>query len=246
MTTDQLIALSASLGAFVSAFATFLTIREMKRQREDSYRPELVFMGSAFECISDPKIKGKVPIVWHPSLNGVRQDTTSYFTYVSLYNIGLGSAKNLQITWDYPFSILVSELNNLTNKYFSTSFFRFENGVLFFDSETHGNMVSNWRTQQQCRLNYVLPSSTKTDSLQVTLPHAYILIVSAIVYFGAITEDIEMIENIPELKVHIDYYDIANKKHSVNYSFNFSPTMFAGNGESIHCYLESKSTAKEV
>jgi hypothetical protein len=54
MTNDQIVALLASIGACLSAVATFLTVRQIAKQRVASYRPELALSQSIFEGSTDP------------------------------------------------------------------------------------------------------------------------------------------------------------------------------------------------
>ena len=53
MTVDQLVALGASIGACLSAIAAFLMIRQIARQREASYRPELALSRTAIRSTRD-------------------------------------------------------------------------------------------------------------------------------------------------------------------------------------------------
>ena len=43
MTWDQIIALLASVGACVAAFLVLLTLKEMKKQRQTSITPDIIF-----------------------------------------------------------------------------------------------------------------------------------------------------------------------------------------------------------
>jgi len=89
MTIDQGIALATSIAACLSALAAFFTIRQVSKQRESSYHPELAVSRTKFQCISNPLSEGHIPDTWidwtdeeEPGLPVITIDT---FTQESFY-----------------------------------------------------------------------------------------------------------------------------------------------------------------
>jgi len=64
MTIDQVIALSASVGAFMSAIAAFLAVRQNTKQREASYRPELAITKTTLTASKSPISKSTYADFW--------------------------------------------------------------------------------------------------------------------------------------------------------------------------------------
>ena len=85
--TDQIIALLACLLSLLVAMATFLTVRQIAKQREASYRPELVFATAVYEAWS-----AQNNIHWKcSSLSS--ESKRENFARITFINIGLGAAK---------------------------------------------------------------------------------------------------------------------------------------------------------
>lgn len=85
----------SGIGACVSAVATFLTVREMKKQREASYKPDIFAAPCCFTGGDAAALQqGKKPAF-------------------SFRNLGMGAAKNVKIVMQTNIQILLPELNAL-------------------------------------------------------------------------------------------------------------------------------------
>jgi hypothetical protein len=109
-------ALLAALAAMLTAVGTFLTVRQMQRQMEASYRPELTF-ARVFIKGEAHSPQYPLPTRWTeaPRLtenwsgDGVSAGATITLTrvpvvwgfYTNLYNIGLGAATSINIVWNF-------------------------------------------------------------------------------------------------------------------------------------------------
>lgn len=114
MTIDQIIALLACFGTLLSAIATLLTVRHMKRQRELSYLPDLMISRMFFDGCHWPDAKSYFANGWRPS-EKVEGDEEILF-YMPLRNVGLGAAKNISVDWSFPIDEVVCQLNDLGQK----------------------------------------------------------------------------------------------------------------------------------
>ena len=97
MTNDQFVALLASIGACLSAVATFLTVRQIAKQREASYRPELALSRVYLECTKDPITQGSIPTLWAAKGKDGKTDPLTRSLSLLLRNVGLGTAKGVSI-----------------------------------------------------------------------------------------------------------------------------------------------------
>lgn len=240
MTIDQIIALSASVGAFLAAIATFLTVRQMIQQREASYRPELIISRTFFEGSKDPITKGELPTHWvrKPIADG-EHDSLPVFS-VPLINLGLGAAKNLAVQWSFPIEEMIKQVNDLAQRTLTPAYFDLKDGAMSIKSESLGSGTSMWKNQQQDSLDYVLPVAVSNVFCQLRLPLAFIQLSAAYLYLAAKDKDRKSIPDIPPIRAHLEYFDIGDKQHSADFDISIQIIMFAGDGTFVNGYAESK------
>lgn len=243
MTNDQLVALFASIGACLSAVATFLTVRQIAKQREASYRPELAFSRVYLECTKDPIASGPIPTHWIAKGKDGTTDPLTRGLSLSLRNVGLGTAKAVSLSWSFPFDTVTKLVNELAQKSLSAAYFTFEKDALSLDSQDFGKSTSMWMNQKQGTMDYVLPAVVDHDPSLVTIPHAYIQIVSSLLYFAARQTDLGQFPEIPPLVVRMEYSDIGEAKHHATFSIQFQLSAIGGKGEFINGYLEATKVA---
>lgn len=88
-----------------------------------------------------------------------------------------------------------------------------------------------------------MPASAQHEAVKLKLPHAYILITSASIYFAAKDKDRKSFPEVPKLKADFEFLDIGERKHRASFEISFQMVMLGGGGEFIHGYLESKKSA---
>ena len=241
MTLDQFVALSASLAACASAVATFLTIRQMAKQREASYRPELAFSTTHFEGSS--ATDGQLPdnwIVWTPRSEPSNNQRE---LEIPLHNVGLGAARDISLTWSFPIERTVEEANALAQQALVPAYLTFEKGMLSITSDSLGKWMSMWKNQQHISMDFVLPASIPKESLALRLPHAYIQLCSALVYFAAHIEKRETFPAFPSLTAKLEYQDIGGTRHEADFEFTVDLESFSGKGEVIYGTVECRKLA---
>lgn len=243
MTNDQLVALFSSIGACLSAMATFLTVRQIAKQRKASYRPELAFSRVYLECTKDPIVSSPIPTHWiAEGKDGTSAPLARSFS-LSLRNVGLGTAKAVSLSWSFPFDAVTKLVNEQAQKSLSAAYFTFEKETLSLDSQDFGKSASMWRNQKQGTIDYILPAVVDHDPSFVTLPHAYIQIVSSLLYFSVRQAGLEQFPEIPPLVVRMDYSDIGESKHCATFSIQFQISTIGGKGEFVDGYLEATKVA---
>ncbi len=150
MTTDQIIALGASVGACLSAIATFLTIRQMARQREASYKPELTPSRTNFCSTTNPLTGGALPDYWAEPPEGadaVPAAPRMHFS-VPLRNIGLGAAKTVDVSWSFQINEFVEAVNKAAQRSLTPAYFSYQSGALHFKSDSGDSSTSMWENQR--------------------------------------------------------------------------------------------------
>nr|WP_294994535.1 hypothetical protein [uncultured Sediminibacterium sp.] len=130
----NVIAVLSSIGTFITAFIAYRSIREMQRQRQSSYRPELYITGTHAQVFSPAfgehlchirfmQYKKYKPVdqfdVDPPP--GYQYDTSifqapSYWIATRLHNIGLGTAKRIEYKWEFDYKEAVRILRSQESK----------------------------------------------------------------------------------------------------------------------------------
>jgi hypothetical protein len=243
MTIDQLVAMTASIGACMSAIAAFLTVKQISKQRESSYRPELAISQTEFECISNPLTNKKIPDTWVIKNRNSQEKEIDFFKNftIPLRNVGLGAAKEVSIKWSFPFEKTVIHVNDLAQKSLTPAYFEFKNQVLTLNSDNLGSYASMWGNQQKTKIDFVLPAPIDQMPVELILPLAYIQLASALVYFSAKTKNFDFKNEIPTLHLSLDYLDIGGKKYQSKFAIDINLSMIANEGEMFSGYIESKN-----
>lgn len=243
MTIDQTISLAASIGACLSAIAAFLAVRQVSKQRESSYKPELVLSRTVFECSSNPLSKGEIPDTWVPRKDNEEESNFLRSFSMPLRNVGLGAAKGIKVTWSFPIESVVATVNEITQKSLIPAYFEYEHEILSLKSEELGGSTSMWGNQKKSNIDFVLPSPMDSSPIELVLPNAYIQIISALIHFSAKSGNFESFPDIPPLNLDIEFNDIGGGEHRSKFSISTELISVSGKGEAFHGYVESQNRA---
>lgn len=244
MSVDQVIALAASIGAFMSAIAAFLAVRQNTKQREASYKPELAITRTTFTASKSQLTKSSFADFWVETSEINNNETVNLLSSLSLSlcNVGLGAAKEVQLKWSFPIDQLVSNINKKAQTALVPAYFEYENEVLSLKSEQLHAATSMWRNQKHNFVDYVLPASADQEGVQVQVPPAYMELVSALIFFSS-KEKGTTFPEMPALKLELEFFDIGGGKHSSSFSIELNLVAIHGGGEGFHGYLQSKKNA---
>ena len=240
MTIEQLIAITASIGACLSAIATFLTVRQIANQREATYHPELDFSRTFFEAIPDQLRGGPLPSKWINKQSDSEAASYLYDLSIPMWNVGLGTAKAVVISWSFPIELTIERVNQSAQRTLTPAYFCCDESGVHIKSESLGNGISMLKNQQRATIDFVLPASVQKEPIEVTLPHAYIQLCSAVLYLGSKDKNTERSFEVPALTAHIEYIDIGNRSYRTDFEFQLHMTAIVGTGESFSGYIECK------
>ncbi len=240
MTIDQVISLGACIGAFLSATAAFLAVKQSSKHSEASYKPELVLVKTVFEALKNPLIEESTPASWVADYKEKNKEKHFEYFSIPIRNIGLGAAKNINISWSFDIENIVTKINELTQKNHIASYYEYNNGALSLKSKTGGDNCSFWSNQQEERLDFVLPASMDFDPQKLIVPLAYIQLASALVTYSNSSGETKIPE-LPKLVVSFEFYDIGGKKYKSKFELVLKLVAIVGKGERFTAYLEAKS-----
>ncbi|MBK8416691.1 MAG: hypothetical protein IPL22_20580 [Bacteroidetes bacterium] len=97
----------AAFGAVGSAALSYQAVKEMKRQREANFKPELI-LGKSDPIFIYGAVNSQINIPFIISQNEDQRNNFGYDDdiYISLYNIGAAPAKNVRINWNCNYARL--------------------------------------------------------------------------------------------------------------------------------------------
>lgn len=249
MTNDQIIALSASIAACVSGvagaisgFAALRTNKEMVRQRQASYQPELAFSRVVFDARSKPVVETALPLYWIPrdgqqSPDGTASPAKTNLT-LPLSNVGLGAARDVQITWSFALDQAIERLNDAAQRTNTSASFKQENQIVHVSGDAFGNFSSFWRNQKQASLNYVMPLTDAGGTIPVEIPDAYIAIYCIEIFLtlkqaSQANGEKTLSFDLPNLLADIRYSDIGGSIHHRTFEFTTDIVAAASDGKSF-------------
>lgn len=234
MTTDQIIALAASIGACLSAVTSLFVVLQMKQQREASYQPELVITNTTFEASNGSPAVHLLATNWAnvPKADNEPDHSSTHFS-LPLCNIGLGAAKNISLSWSFPIEDMVNRANELAQRTLTPAYFKIDNGELSLKSDDLGAGTSMWKNQQHDHLDYVLPMSVQKVQSKIELPHAFIALSSALLFLLTKEQKHKWAAEPIGITATLSYSDIGNKQYTVVSHIKLLIVMISASGTSF-------------
>lgn len=227
----------------MSAIATFLTVRQMSHQRQASYLPELVLSRTIFDGTASPMGKGPIPSHWVPKHGNESKTEVMPWFSLPLTNVGLGAAKDISVSWSFPIEEIIRQVNDLAQQTLTQLHFVLRDGAVSIKSESLGSGTSFWKNQQKETLDYVLPAAVQKEPVPLKIPHAFVLLSSALLFVSSKDTNSKSALSIPPLIARLEYRDIGNKAHIAVFEISLKLVAYGGDGSFIHGYLESKKCA---
>lgn len=173
---DQWVSFAACLAAFIAALATFLTVREMARQRKASFMPDLMISGRMVSLQTRYDTQQKHYKFREPlQLENDRLKPEQYQS-VKIMNIGPGSAKRIRVNWIIDTDKLAREINKVAAKASIDTRLNYDTGLgaLMFEGKdiyTTYHMVEN---QVGGQWDYLVPASVEGKGIDLVIPPFFI------------------------------------------------------------------------
>ena len=236
------ITLITVIASLLAAIGTLLTLVFLINQHKTSIKPEIVINDSKFLffCenyhlthyvnfyITNSKFDTSVFFNYTSSNNFVikpiKQRNSFYF---SPKNIGRGVAKDIELTWRFDTTSLISVLlSNKREVLFDTAFLS-KNSMLFITgSDTSLYLKRDMNNTD--RINYILPVNTENErnEINIQIPDFYLnmfakyVVLKQYISMKSHLKD-ELKGSFPDLFLKIKYKDISNNKDDVTYRIHF-------------------------
>lgn len=226
LTIDQYIASISGLAALATALATFLTVREIAKQRRSALVPDLASSHQFAYVYAEQPLSG-MRYVWSADPT-IPPQLVHHSRYgISLVNVGTGAAKQLQAKWALDLEGMVVRVNELARSASvpvsadmdsATSEVR----ILWADKVFSTGMVAN---QLKHDLGHVLPASLDKNGLHVEVPSVYLHLAALQVALGLVSlEEVAQAEDwarFPHAVLSLNYIDVLGDEHSKELEVSF-------------------------
>jgi hypothetical protein len=173
VTVDQIIALAASVGTCVAAVFALLALRESATQRKTSYRPQFALKrqtlyATGFDSLENWAVEKSegAPLESSPRYNA------------RLFNIGLGPAKAIEITWKFDHISLIEEVNRLSKQNGSKRAAIMRNERTLEIHTASGSRAGLFLDGDRQTYDFALPYHVEDAGLQLFVPLSFVFLVS--------------------------------------------------------------------
>lgn len=217
MSIDQWIAMISSIAGCLAAVAAFLAIRQYAKQREATYRPDIVVIRTPFKYsveVEDAKDVLLLAEFRNVDDKGHIRSGGGWFR-IPVRNVGLGAAKRVSVTWSYPFESSVAEANVLSMQVLGEELFSYKDGKLEVVAGASRGLASLWKNQRQRTYDCMHPSTDSSDQVYLTTPSSITMVVAALIRLTALCNDRPTSFEYSGIEIEFEYHDIGGKKHSV-------------------------------
>lgn len=237
MPINDVISGASSIGTRLAAFATFMTVSEMRRQRRASYQPHIAISRPCF--LASDNGYG-IPVCWNQYRNDNcdgELNKNDGGILLKITNLGRGAATRVLIGFFFDYEepikclIALSETKKLGIKLngglVPTDYIELE-----FDGG--GQSIGANMKHEQTSIDYILSSDAEKNDTVVRMPYAYCLIISTLMYvycsknknpnnnekiqkFSGSLDELHNILKIPPLIAMIKHLDIGGNKHQTKF-----------------------------
>lgn len=222
------------LATLVTALATLWTVKEVKKQRETSYHPEL-YLGNQSIFFYSLKYKETfLPFNYTiEKLDEHEDNLSNNYVSIDLHNVGLAVAKAIDYKWEFDIKTAIEQIDQVNR----VGFFHihYDKGLEISVPQIgykNNHVVSN--QLRQSNITYILPSSFQKPQTKINIPSSYIdlyliFLCSSLNYYSGKedkneevkTHDIDF-ENFPSLFLNLSYKDLNGKTHLKKFKLKFS------------------------
>lgn len=232
----EIITTVTAVAAMLTAFAALWTVKEIKKQRESSYKPEL-YIGQSMLYVYGEIVAGRyLPFRFSNKRLGIEINRTTERTFdfnLNVFNLGAGAAKAVKFRWLFNIERIL-EVINKSNK---IGFFHlYEESELIYINIPRLNYKINIVKLQSIYdqdANFILPMGITDLPTLIAIPRLYLQLnmIFFCCHMDFYSEPIERnkkktrIEDFPPIRLNIRYKDRdggeIQKSFNVSVKYNF-------------------------
>lgn len=219
-----------SIANIVTTIVAIVTITEMWKDRKAARQPELIIRNNEMFAIRNAREFG---YTWDrkpfDNLDRLHRRCDSSLT---LENIGMGVAKNIQIEWIYDIQKFKRIVLDFDDRFKNGSFTPYET-IEWLDESSNipEIIVIIYNSQHKAnKIEYLSPNHDSEYRNYFELPEDYCTLYAWLLHLKAKDEDYHnIILDVPKLILKLRYEDIGGVKYKKKYEVKFSTINYADN-----------------
>ncbi len=208
-----------SLATLITGMFTLGTLIEMKNEREISKRPDLIIRNNEEIVLHDDGYS--ITRNWINE-KFYRQKNTKMNAYLTVENIGLGVAKDIEVEWKYKVDntlerIIKDDMNFYIDKKDDISLLSYKS-----DFDEIPTLVVLGISPEIQNIEYLSPNRDNIYCGMIEIPLQYQEIFSTLVFVYADKDDYSYKDlSAPQLICYLNYKNIYGKKYRIKYEIEF-------------------------
>lgn len=204
LTATEWIDFFSAVGTLFSSVFVWRTLVELRTQRKQSYKPDLVIPDAFFYY---DNLGNSYPEIW-------KSDENKYLR-LEVHNIGLGVAKSIQFDWSYDRDSMLETFHKLSESTQEDLFIDDQENRIY---HTKGGEILDGSslTADSSSHDFLFPYGSNKNIIELNLPNSYICISTAILGNAKISEIFDINNNfsvaICPTILTINYRDVGGSK----------------------------------
>lgn len=217
----------ASIAACVSAIVAVVALREIKKQRESSYHPELFLSINSAKAVIKENKEEDASIIYRQFIDD--KETDLDLLHFTIENIGFGAAKEVKIEWFFDYKKALKMIEDINPKAHDNSPMDGYLQIRNAKKETIAASWVSWEDIDPTTYDFALPRSQEKFNLGAHIPNEIIdlFVAYAILNTGILNvKELfyvyrEEFKGFPKLKASVSYKDIGDKTYRKNFNIGF-------------------------
>jgi len=234
METSLVISGISSVATVAAAFIYYRTLKTLKLQTANAYKPHLFLDNSIFHVQGIQRNGITMPIKWSDkvSIIGLTEQFNAHEILrnkfiLKCYNIGFGTATKVSVNFSYEIDDFIKEIQVLEKDVPEQFHIAIEylNPFISFTSKNPESPYLGVGVHKelgfQRYVSYILPANISNSYSEIELPIHFLELLNIYIFYIACLFSIKRIEpNIPVITTEITYLDISNKAVTRNLSIS--------------------------
>jgi len=239
-TIDQTIASLTGAATLATALATFLTVREIAKQRRATYRPDLVPADEFIQgYIESTKSFGGVRWIKlvRPKVYGEPEsDTKVPWHGITFFNLGVAAAKGVEATWTTNVPAICKSINDLAQRCLIPVCANYDNGLLNIEGEDGYKETHVVCNQLSYASPYLLPATVDRCGLAIEVP-SFLLTLYWIGLASNYTEEWDKLEElvdfsfVPSAELVLKYSALSGESYTKCFQLRIKHFMMEGKAD---------------
>lgn len=234
------ISILACISSVAAAIIYYFTLKEIRKQRQTTYKPEIFVDNKQFfiKSYSDEKVSKS--FFWDDKIKYDQTNNVDNVSNFSLkcYNIGLGTAKNVKIIFKIDINDFIKTINLLISDMESKIRIESKRNMISIYADEINKTITHFEINQNQQLvSFILPVSyNKKEYDFVKLPNYFMDLYTIYFYLRSkqIKESkqnnftLDVFYN-PIFSIQINFEDVHNDKHTKEFLLKFEVFSFHEN-----------------